>query len=213
MHVILLASIASLTLAVPVPGVHRKYLVKRGIFDNISHFPFLASSSSAHGSSGSSSSSSSSDEHDLHDYHHDSFPDFHSVSHGHVIHHPEIDGHHPDFLHSYDHNVPISYQNQYFGHDFPTSYHSQHLFDNHLSHDDHFNDFNTFDSLLETSHLDAPEFEDHGLDHGYIGDYKNYGGDLGEYSHHAGLLDISDDHKIDHLLDPYSPNHSSYDSY
>lgn len=182
--------------------------MKRGLFDNLSHFPFLASSSSAHGSSSSSSSSSS--DHDHHDYH-DGIPDFQDFhSHSHVIHHPELDGHYDDFSHGYDHNVAISYQNQYFGHDhdFPTSYQHQHLFDNHLSaHDDAFNDFNKYegshDSLLDLSHLDAPEYSE----------YKNYGGDLGEYSHHAGLLDISDDHKIDHLLDPFSPSHSSYDSY
>lgn len=217
---IILAYIVSLTSALPISNNdYHKEPVKRGIFDNISHFPFLASSSSAHGSSGSSSSS---DEYDFHDYHHDNIPDFHSVSNAHVIHHPEVDGH--DFLHSYDHDVPISYQNQYFGHDVPTSYHSQHLFDNHLSnvetsHDNHFNDFNKFDglhdSLLELSNLDVPEYshDSHGSYISDIDDYKNYGGDLADYTHHAGLLDISDDDKIDHLLDPYSPNHSSYDSY
>lgn len=214
MHIIILAYIATLTSAIPISNNDRhKEPVKRGLFDNISHFPFLASSSSAHGSSGSSSSSSSSssDEFDFHDYHHDTIPDFHSVSHSHLIHHPELDGHHHDFHSSYDHNVPISYQHQYFGHVVPTSYHDEHSgLDNHLSQDDHYSDFNKFehDSLLKFSHLDAPEYS-----HGYIGDYKNYGGDLTDYSHHAGLLDISDDHKIDHLLDPYSPSHSSYDSY
>lgn len=184
-----MASIASLASAIPV---------KRGLFDNISHFPFLASSSSAHGSS-SSSSSSDHKHHD--DFHHDSEPDYHSYSH--LVHHPE--------------DTAISYQNQYFGHEihhdhdfgheydqkFPTSYQHQHLFDNHLpTHD--FNDFKKYEpyeSLLEHSQLDAPEY----------GDYKNYGGDLAQYSsHHAGLLDLSDNYKIDHLL--VSPNHSSYDS-
>lgn len=211
-HIIVLASIASLASAVPV-SINR-VLAKRGIFDNLSHFPFLASSSSAHGSSSSSShGSSSSSDHDhdyeFNDFHHDTIPDFHSHhSHSHVIHHPELDGHSDDFSH--DHNVAVSYQNQYFGydhhdHELPASYQHQHLFDNHLStHDD--DDFQKYgsDSLLEYSHLDAPE---------YVGDYKNYGGNLEEYSHHAGLLDVSTDHKIDHLLDPFSPSHSSYDSY
>lgn len=175
--------------------------VKRGLFDNISHFPFLASSSSAHGSSATSSSSSSSDHDDgFHDYHHEPISDFHS--HSHIIHHPELDGHDDDFSHD-QHNVAISYQNQYFGghdHEFPTSYHHQHLFDNDLSS----HDFNQYDgSSLAFSHLDAPE---------YIGNYKNYGGDLGEYSHHAGLLEVSKDDTIDHLLDPFSPSHSSYDN-
>lgn len=214
MHIFLLISIASLTSAVPVPqNDFNKKQLKRGFLDNIDHFPFLASSSSS-----SSSSSGSKDhehehdhEHDFHDYHHDSIPDFHSVSHtSHVIHHPETDEHHHhDFLHqSFDltghDDVAISYQNQHFGH----------LFDNHLSlHDDHFTDdhFDKFSGLQDSllfSNLDAPEYLDEHVD-----DYKNYGGDLEQYSHHAGLLDISDDHKIDHLLDPYSPSHSSYDSY
>lgn len=197
--IVFLAAIAPLTWAIPLPqNDYHKEPVKRGLFDSLSHFPFLASSSSAHGSSASSSSSSSDHDHDFH---------------SHVIHHPELDGHHhDDFFH--DDNVAISYQNQYFGHDhhdyeLPTSYHQQHLFD------DHFGDFNKYDglhdsvlesshSLLESSHLDAPN---------YIDDYKNYGGDLGLYSHNAGYLDISDDHKIDNLLDPFSPSHSSYDSY
>lgn len=192
---IFFAFVLSSVSAVPLSkyDIHKEP-VKRGILDSITHFPFLASSSSAHGSSASSSSSSSSD--DDHDFH------------SHVIHHPDFDfhGHHDDFSH--DHNVAISYQNQYFGHshhsfeDHPTSYHHQNLFD------DHFSDFKNFDSLddslLKYSHLDAPE---------YGSDYKNYGGDLGLYSHNAGYLDISNDHKIDNLLDPYSPSHSSYDSY
>lgn len=177
--------------------------MKRGIFDSITHFPFLASSSSAHGSSASSSSSSSSD--DEHDFH------------SHVIHHPELHdfgGHNDDFLH--DHNFAISYQNQYFGHgnshEFPTSYHEQHLFDDHLND---FGKFGSDDPLLEYSHLDA--FDHIGDKFGHlnthIDDYNNYGGDLGQYSNiHAGYLDISDDRKIDNLLDPLSPSHSSYDS-
>lgn len=187
-----------------------KFLVKRGLFDDIAHFPFLASSSSAHGSSSSSAHGSSSDhDYELNDFHHESIPDYHSHSHSHVVHHPELVGHHEDFSH--DHNVAISYQNQYFGygdhddHEFPAaSYQHQHLSDNHLStHEDDFNKYGS-ESLLEFSHLDAPEYD---------GEYKNYGGNLEEYSQHAGLLDVSNDHKIDRLLDPFSPSHSSYDSY
>ncbi|XP_037038125.1 uncharacterized protein LOC119075705 [Bradysia coprophila] len=199
-----LATFTSLILAVPIPqNDSRKQLVKRGIFDSITHFPFLASSSSAHGSSSSSSSSSSDDDHDFH---------------SHVIHHPELHdfgGHHDDFSH--DHNFAVSYQNQYFGHghshEFPTSYHEQHLFDDHLSD---VNKFGSHDPLLDFSHLDAPNHigEKFGHFDTHIDDYNNYGGDLGQYSNiHAGYLDISDDRKIDNLLDPLSPSHSSYDSY
>lgn len=226
MRIIIFASIVSLTAAVPLSqsDYSNKKPAKRGIFDNISHFPFLASSSSAHGSSGSSSSSDSKDhegydhEHGLHDeFHHDSLPDFHSVSHhtSDLIHHPEsypIEEHHDGISHHYNHfghdDVATSYQYQNFGHDdIALSYQNQYLFNNHLSSfgdDHHYNEHfdGIQDSLLDNSHLDAQG-----------GDYKNYGGDLGEYSQHAGLLDISDDHNIDHLLDPYSPSHSSYDSY
>ncbi|KAJ6649522.1 hypothetical protein Bhyg_04758 [Pseudolycoriella hygida] len=204
LQIIVLASIVSLASAKPVSEDSHREPVKRGLFDNISHFPFLASSSSAHGSSSSSSSSSSDsdyhdhdDHHDFHDYHHDHLSDYHSHSHL-IHHHPELNGHFDD--------VAISYQNQYFGHhdvpSFPTSYHHQHLFDNHLTTHDF--DDELHKSLLKYSHLDAPE---------YVNDYKNYGGDLGQYSHHAGVLALSDDHKIDTLLDPYTPIHSSYDSY